>query len=80
MCLSQSGLEVEVPSSARWAQLLFCVVGCRDQRISQDVERFCRQLSSMTSRLIISPFTLAYYTYQCFQRCSLSLQGPASPA
>ncbi|XP_038193312.1 lysosomal cobalamin transporter ABCD4 [Arvicola amphibius] len=38
-----------------------------DQRISQDVERFCRQLSSMTSRLIISPFTLAYYTYQCFQ-------------
>ncbi|XP_055662995.1 lysosomal cobalamin transporter ABCD4 isoform X2 [Falco peregrinus] len=37
-----------------------------DQRISQDVERFCRQLSSMASKLIISPFTLAYYTYQCF--------------
>uniref|UniRef100_A0A452R875 ABC transmembrane type-1 domain-containing protein n=1 Tax=Ursus americanus TaxID=9643 RepID=A0A452R875_URSAM len=39
-----------------------------DQRISQDVERFCRQLSSMASKLIISPFTLIYYTYQCFQR------------
>ncbi|XP_064005609.1 lysosomal cobalamin transporter ABCD4 isoform X4 [Pogoniulus pusillus] len=39
-----------------------------DQRISQDVERFCRQLSSMASKLIISPFTLAYYTYQCFHR------------
>lgn len=39
-----------------------------DQRISQDVERFCRQLSSVTSKLIISPFTLTYYTYQCFQR------------
>uniref|UniRef100_A0A6J0TR30 Lysosomal cobalamin transporter ABCD4 isoform X2 n=1 Tax=Pogona vitticeps TaxID=103695 RepID=A0A6J0TR30_9SAUR len=39
-----------------------------DQRISQDVERFCKQLSSMASRLILSPFTLAYYTYQCFYR------------
>ncbi|GAB1297630.1 Lysosomal cobalamin transporter ABCD4 [Apodemus speciosus] len=47
-----------------------------DQRISQDVERLCRQLSSMTSKLIISPFTLAYYTYQCFQ--STGWLGPAS--
>uniref|UniRef100_A0A2K5CUF0 ABC transporter domain-containing protein n=1 Tax=Aotus nancymaae TaxID=37293 RepID=A0A2K5CUF0_AOTNA len=31
-----------------------------DQRISQD-------LSSMASKLIVSPFTLVYYTYQCFQ-------------
>lgn len=37
-----------------------------DQRISQDVERFCRQLSTMASKLIITPFTLCYYTYQCF--------------
>ncbi|XP_016818971.1 lysosomal cobalamin transporter ABCD4 isoform X1 [Cricetulus griseus] len=47
-----------------------------DQRISQDVDRFCRQLSSMTSKLIISPFTLAYYTYQCFQ--STGWLGPVS--
>ncbi|MBZ3876539.1 ATP-binding cassette sub-family D member 4 [Sciurus carolinensis] len=47
-----------------------------DQRISQDVERFCRQLSSMASKLIISPFTLAYYTYQCFQ--STGWLGPVS--
>jgi len=40
----------------------------RDQRISQDVEKFCRQLSSVASKLIVSPFTLAYYTYQCFHR------------
>lgn len=44
------------------------------------MERFCRQLSSMTSKLIISPFTLAYYTYQCFRRCRLPLWGPSSPA
>ncbi|KAL4618121.1 ATP-binding cassette sub-family D member 4 isoform X1 [Arapaima gigas] len=37
-----------------------------DQRISQDTERLCKQMSSMASRLILSPFTLAYYTYQCF--------------
>lgn len=54
-------------SPASWVQLP-CAVGSRDQRISQDVERFCRQLSSMASQLIISPFTLVYYTYQCFQR------------
>ncbi|XP_078263012.1 lysosomal cobalamin transporter ABCD4 [Rhinoraja longicauda] len=37
-----------------------------DQRISQDVERFCRGMSTMATNLIISPFTLTYYTYQCF--------------
>ncbi|NXS01272.1 ABCD4 protein, partial [Oxylabes madagascariensis] len=47
-----------------------------DQRISQDVERFCRQLSSMASKLVISPFTLAYYTYQCFH--STGWLGPVS--
>ncbi|XP_007939612.2 lysosomal cobalamin transporter ABCD4 [Orycteropus afer afer] len=47
-----------------------------DQRISQDVERFCRQLSNMARQLIISPFTLAYYTYQCFQ--STGWLGPVS--
>ncbi|XP_037359758.1 lysosomal cobalamin transporter ABCD4 isoform X1 [Talpa occidentalis] len=47
-----------------------------DQRISQDVERFCRQLSSVASKLIISPFTLVYYTYQCFR--STGWLGPVS--
>ncbi|XP_027527366.1 ATP-binding cassette sub-family D member 4 isoform X5 [Neopelma chrysocephalum] len=47
-----------------------------DQRISQDVERFCKQLSSMASKLVISPFTLAYYTHQCFH--STGWLGPVS--
>ncbi|XP_069493724.1 lysosomal cobalamin transporter ABCD4 isoform X6 [Ambystoma mexicanum] len=47
-----------------------------DQRISQDVERFCKQLSSMASKLLTSPFTLAYYTYQCFS--STGWLGPVS--
>ncbi|XP_071463775.1 lysosomal cobalamin transporter ABCD4 isoform X2 [Marmota flaviventris] len=52
-----------------------------DQRISQDVERFCRQLSSMVSKLIISPFTLIYYTYQCFQRFKhMQIRVNAEPA
>ncbi|CAG09148.1 unnamed protein product, partial [Tetraodon nigroviridis] len=37
-----------------------------DQRISQDVERLCKQMSTMASRLVVSPFILAYYTYHCF--------------
>ncbi|MBN3314553.1 ABCD4 protein, partial [Atractosteus spatula] len=47
-----------------------------DQRISQDTERLCKQMSTMASRLIISPFTLAYYTYQCFH--STGWVGPVS--
>ncbi|XP_078452302.1 lysosomal cobalamin transporter ABCD4 [Lampetra fluviatilis] len=47
-----------------------------DQRISQDVERFCKQLSLMASKLLMSPFTLCYYTYQCF--ISTGWIGPVS--
>lgn len=47
-----------------------------DQRISQDTERLCKQLSTMASRLIVSPFTLGYYTYQCFY--STGWMGPVS--
>ncbi|XP_061785425.1 lysosomal cobalamin transporter ABCD4 isoform X1 [Nerophis lumbriciformis] len=47
-----------------------------DQRISQDAERLCKQMSTMASRLLVSPFTLAYYTYQCFY--STGWMGPVS--
>ncbi|KAG7461323.1 hypothetical protein MATL_G00208870 [Megalops atlanticus] len=47
-----------------------------DQRISQDAERLCKQLSTMVSRLVVSPFTLGYYTYQCFH--STGWAGPVS--
>uniref|UniRef100_V9KTS7 ATP-binding cassette sub-family D member 4 n=1 Tax=Callorhinchus milii TaxID=7868 RepID=V9KTS7_CALMI len=47
-----------------------------DQRISQDVERFCQALSTVASKCIISPFTLGYYTYQCFH--STGWMGPVS--
>ncbi|RXM29889.1 ATP-binding cassette sub-family D member 4, partial [Acipenser ruthenus] len=47
-----------------------------DQRISQDAERFCKQMSTMASKLLISPFTLVYYTYQCFH--STGWKGPVS--
>ncbi|KAM4690871.1 lysosomal cobalamin transporter ABCD4 isoform 2-T2 [Rhinophrynus dorsalis] len=36
-----------------------------DQRMTQDVERFCREFSSSASQVLITPFTLAYYSYQC---------------
>uniref|UniRef100_A0A3Q3IQH8 ATP-binding cassette, sub-family D (ALD), member 4 n=1 Tax=Monopterus albus TaxID=43700 RepID=A0A3Q3IQH8_MONAL len=47
-----------------------------DQRISQDAERLCKQMSTMASRLIVSPFTLTYYTYHCFN--STGWIGPVS--
>lgn len=47
-----------------------------DQRISQDAERLCKQMSTMASRLIVSPFTLTYYTYHCLH--STGWIGPVS--
>ncbi|KAI0222791.1 ATP-binding cassette sub-family D member 4 [Lamellibrachia satsuma] len=35
-----------------------------DQRITQDVDRTCNKLSEIVARLLISPFTIAYYVYQ----------------
>jgi len=39
-----------------------------DQRITQEVDRFCLSFRSLLLVLIISPFTIAYYTYLCYQR------------
>uniref|UniRef100_A0A8C6SI14 ATP-binding cassette, sub-family D (ALD), member 4 n=1 Tax=Neogobius melanostomus TaxID=47308 RepID=A0A8C6SI14_9GOBI len=47
-----------------------------DQRISQDAERLCKQMSTMASRLIVSPFTLGYYSYHCYH--STGWIGPVS--
>ena len=47
-----------------------------DQRITQDVDKFCQQFSEISSKLLISPFTIAYYSYQCF--VSTGYIGPVS--
>ncbi|XP_071972964.1 lysosomal cobalamin transporter ABCD4 isoform X3 [Engystomops pustulosus] len=39
-----------------------------DQRMTQDVERLCRELGSVASKLLTTPFTLVYYSYQCAVR------------
>ena len=35
-----------------------------DQRITQDVDRFCDQLSQAMPDLVIAPLVVAFYTYQ----------------
>lgn len=47
-----------------------------DQRVTQDVDRFCQQFQKIVQGLIISPFTIAYYTYQC--HTSAGYLGPLS--
>lgn len=47
-----------------------------DQRITQDIDRFCKQFSQIIASLIISPFTIAYYSYQCYS--SAGYVGPLS--
>ena len=38
-----------------------------DQRITQDVERFCDQFANqILPKLILWPFIVAYYTYKTF--------------
>ncbi|XP_053331604.1 lysosomal cobalamin transporter ABCD4 [Spea bombifrons] len=47
-----------------------------DQRMTQDVERLCRDLGSFASKILITPFTLGYYSYQC--ALSTGWVGPVS--
>ncbi|XP_040189696.1 lysosomal cobalamin transporter ABCD4 [Rana temporaria] len=47
-----------------------------DQRMTQDVERLCRELTSFASKILTTPFTLVYYSYQC--ALSTGWMGPVS--
>ena len=47
-----------------------------DQRITQDVDKMCNQLSLIIAQLIITPFTMAYYFYQCAK--TTGYLGPVS--
>ncbi|XP_014665221.1 PREDICTED: ATP-binding cassette sub-family D member 4-like isoform X2 [Priapulus caudatus] len=47
-----------------------------DQRITQDVDKLCKQFSQVVPELLISPFTIAYYTYQAWK--STGWLGPVS--
>lgn len=38
-----------------------------DQRITQDIEKFCKQFSSVLAPFVIAPFTITYYSYNCYQ-------------
>jgi len=41
---------------------------CRDQRITQDVDRMTKTLSAIVADLLISPFTIVFYTYRTWSR------------
>ncbi|XP_013772980.1 ATP-binding cassette sub-family D member 4-like [Limulus polyphemus] len=47
------------------------VVNCHldnpDQRITQDVEKMCKALSTAIPTIIVSPFTIAYYSYTSYE-------------
>ena len=39
----------------------------RDQRIAQDVDKMCLSYSQLVATLLLSPFTISYYTYQTWK-------------
>jgi len=39
-----------------------------DQRITQDVDRMTKTFSAIIADLLISPFTIAFYTYRTWSR------------
>lgn len=41
---------------------------CRDQRMTQDVDKWCDQVTQVLPNIILSPVIIAYYTYKTFQR------------
>ena len=48
-----------------------CYTSFRDQRITQDVDKLSSQFSSIFSTLVITPFIVGYYTYQCYKRLAM---------
>ncbi|XP_055942362.1 lysosomal cobalamin transporter ABCD4-like [Argiope bruennichi] len=38
-----------------------------DQRITQDVDKFTKQLSTVVGPFVVAPFTISYYSYTCYQ-------------
>lgn len=45
----------------------FSVVSFSDQRITQDIDKLAEALRKMVEDLIISPLSIAFYTWQCWQ-------------
>ena len=48
---------------------VFITALIRDQRMTQDVDKFCDQMTQVLPNVILSPAIIAYYTYKTFQRC-----------
>ena len=44
---------------------------CSDQRMTQDVDKWCDQMTQILPNIILSPGIIAYYTYKTFQRYSM---------
>ena len=42
-----------------------------DQRMSQDVDKICAELSTIISQIILSPFTIIYYSIQVYHTVGL---------
>lgn len=40
----------------------------RDQRLTQDVDKFCQELKKVVPQVVIAPFVIAYYTYETYTR------------
>ncbi|XP_054710702.1 lysosomal cobalamin transporter ABCD4-like [Uloborus diversus] len=47
-----------------------------DQRITQDIDKFCQKFSSVIKPIVIAPFTISYYSYNCFH--TTGWVGPTS--
>ena len=47
--------------------MYFFFVVLSDQRITQDVDRFCDQTSKVLPKIILQPFLIAYYTYRTYE-------------
>lgn len=40
----------------------------RDQRLTQDVDKFCQELKNVAPQVVIAPFVIAYYTYATYNK------------
>ncbi|XP_076043148.1 lysosomal cobalamin transporter ABCD4-like isoform X2 [Oratosquilla oratoria] len=46
--------------------VLDCKLDNPDQRMTQDIDKLCKSLGTITATVIISPFQIGYYAYQAY--------------
>jgi ABC-type uncharacterized transport system fused permease/ATPase subunit len=73
-CFTITSMFLMTASTTREPRLHSIIMNCQsfpltsDQRLTQDVNKMCNGFSQIVAKLLITPFTIIYYTYQTWNK------------